>query len=382
MVCGCPRQAVELPADAARQVSAPAEEAAPSPVVAHFIFVVPPADGLYPEREVLTTEFSEAAQQVFPAAGWEYRELKLSEHVFTEWRGVMRDEIDSFPMVIFSYHPCYAAFLCDLAERPDIREASYILALTPVKEDASPLITVLEFRTEELGFLAGAALAGRTMSGHLATICFDDEVGARFTTGFRQGAGMARSGATHAKLFVKRSDLIGGVESAEYLQGILDQADDRYGSRMSIDAVALMLGPLAEPFVGSLAGSEMTLTLGPIPMDEVARGLVLTSTCINFGNLPGFIVDHANELNLLRPSRPVGPAGKLDERLVPGLGGHQQRRAVKYVSVGLADGLVGCTGFQQYQRFRSLPDDFLREMEYYSKSILTGEIRVVSGMEE
>ncbi len=288
----------------------------------------------------------------------------------------MRKEIDSFPMVVFSYHPCYAAFFCDLAEQAEVRTASYLLALTPVKTDASPLINVLEFRTEELGYLAGATLAHSTVAGHLATICFDEEIGERFVAGFRQGMQEPRSGATLSALYVSRSDLLGKSESVKFLAKLLTDAGSRYQDGMGIDAVAFLTGLLAEPFIKTLPRSDVIVTAGPLSMDDTEPRVVLTSTYIDFAMLPQYIVENAEDLGLLRPqrgSRGVEPRGP---EIAASIGEAQTSWGTRYIPVGLADGLLNYTGFASYERFRSLPEEFAGDIAYYYRAICAGEIEV------
>jgi len=374
LLCGCPRQEQSHEPFSPKQRAQPARQA--ETPTAHFLFVIPPPDPLYPEREYFTSEFSAAAQDVLAAAGWEYRELRLYEHPKNEWHAVMKEELDSYPMIVFSYHKIYMPLFCELAQRIEIRDVSYLLALTPVRSGASSLINVLEFRTEELGYLAGAALAGVTVSSHLATVCFDDEIGERFTAGFYQGMTEQRSGATLSAIVVSRSDLIGRDDSVKLLSTRLEKENHRLSSGMSIDSFAFFTGPLAEPFILSLPARSANATFGPVPEYDIKTGVLMTSTYIDFGMLPQYLVENADELGLLKPVKPVGSA---DEVLSPhhvDIGGTLPSRGVQYIPVGLADGVLNYSGFSYSERFRALPEGLASDIDYYYRAICAGEIEV------
>lgn len=374
LLCACPRQEPsEKPAAPGRKPMPTRQAERPS---AHFLFVIPPPDPLYPEREYFTSELSAAAQDMFAAAGWEYRELRLYEHPMNEWHAVMKKELDSYPMVVFSYQQIYMPLFCDLAKHIEIRDASYLLALTPVKASASSLINVLEFRTEELGFLAGAALAGVTVSSHLATVCFDDEIGERFTAGFYQGMTEQRSGATLSAIVVSRSDLIGRDDSVELLTTRLEQENRRLSSGMSIDSLAFFTGPLAEPFILSLPARSANATFGPVPEYDIQTGILMTSTYIDFGRIPQFIVENADGLGLLTPVRSVGSGDKAVSQHQVQIGRAIPSRGVQYIPVGLADGVLNYSGFSHSKRFRGIPEGLASDIDYYYRAICAGEIEV------
>lgn len=373
-LCACPRQ--EQP----REPRPPVKRAQPAPQtgkpIAHFLFVIPPPDPLYPEREYFTSEFSAAAKDVFAAAGWDYREVHLYEHPINEWHAVMKKELNHYPMVVFSYHANYMPLFCDLAKHIEIRAASYVLALTPVKSKASSLINVIEFRTEELGFLAGAALAGVTISSHLSTVCFDDEIGERFTAGFYQGMIEQRSGATLSAIVVSRSDLIGRDDSVALLTSRLEKENRRLGSGMSIDSIAFFTGPLAEPFVLSLPARSANATFGPVPEYDIQTGVLLTSAYIDFGRIPPFLVENADGLDLLKPVRPVENGSEIPSPYQVNIGGSLKSRGVQYIQAGLADGVLNYSGFSHSKRFRALPEGLAADVEYYCRAIIAEEIKV------
>lgn len=374
LLCGCPRQEPSHEPFAPRQRAQPARQV--ERPTAHFLFVIPPPDPLYPEREYFTSEFSAAAKDAFAAAGWEYREVRLYEHPMNEWHAVMKKELDSYPMIAFSYHQIYMPLFCELATHIEIRDASYVLALTPVKSGASSLINVLEFRTEELGFLAGAALAGVTISSHLATVCFDDEIGERFTAGFYQGMTEQRSGATLSAIVVSRSDLIGREDSVELLTTRLEKENHRLSSGMSIDSFAVFTGSLAEPFIMSLPAPSANATFGPVPEYDIQTGVLMTSTYIDFGRIPQFIVENADGLGLLKPVRPVSDDDELLSQHKVQIGGALPSRGVQYISMGLVDGVLNYSGFSHGMRFRALPEGLASDIDYYYSAICAGEIEV------
>jgi len=374
LLCGCPRQEQSHETLAPRQR---AERARPAgKPLAHFLFVIPPPDPLYPEREYFTSEFSAAAESVFAAAGWKYHEVRLYEHPMNEWHAVMKDELNHYPTVVFSYHKNYMPLFCDLAEHIEIRDASYVLALTPVKSGASSLINVLEFRTEELGFLAGATLAGVTVSGHLATVCFDDEIGERFTAGFYQGMTEQRSGATLSAITIARSDLIGREDSVALLTSRLEDENRRLGSGMSIDSLASFTGPLAKPFVKSLPARNVNATFGPVPEYDIQTGILLTSVYVDFGGIPQFLVENADRLGLLKPVKPVGNGNEILSTYKVDVGGTLKSRGVQYIPVGLADGVLNYSGFSHSKRFRALPEGLAKDLDYYYRAICAEEIKV------
>jgi len=374
LLCACPRQEQSHEPFAPAQRVQSARQAGRPP--AHFLFVIPPPDPLYPEREYFTSEFSAAAQEVFATAGWEYREVRLYEHPMNEWHAVMKKELNHHPMVVFSYHKVYMPLFCELAKHIEIPDASYLLALTPVKSGASSLINVLEFRTEELGFLAGAALAGVTVSSHLATVCFDDEIGERFTAGLYQGMTEQRSGATLSAIVVSRSDLIGREDSVALLTSRLEKENHRLSSGMSIDSLAFFIGPLAEPFIMSLPARSANATFGPVPEYDIQTGVLMTSTYIDFGGIPQFIVENADGLGLLTPISPVGNGNEVLSPYRVDVGGTLASRSVQYIPVGLADGVINYSGFSHSKRFRALPEGLASDIDYYHRAICAGEIEV------
>jgi hypothetical protein len=374
LLCACPRQEQSHEPFAPRQRAQPARQ--PERPTAHFLFVIPPPDPLYPEREYFTSEFSAAAQNVFATAGWEYREVRLYEHPMNEWHAVMKKELNHYPLVVFSYHKVYMPLFCELATRIEIRDVSYVLALTPVKSGASSLINALEFRTEELGFLAGAALAGVTVSSHLAAVCFDDEIGERFTSGLYQGMTEQRSGATLSAIVVSRSDLIDRDDSVDLLTSRLEKENHRLSSGMSIDSLAFFTGPLAKPFITSLPARSANATFGPVPEYDIQTGVLLTSTYIDFGGIPQFIVENADGLGLLKPVSPVSDDDEVLSHYQVDVGGTLRSRGVQYIPVGLADGVLNYSGFSHSKRFRALPEGLASDIDYYYRAICAGEIEV------
>jgi hypothetical protein len=374
ILCACPRQ------EQSSQSLTPAHRAKSTPQLvkptAHFLFVIPPPDPLYPEREYFTSEFSAAAENAFSTVGWEYREVRLYEHPMNEWHAIMKKELNFYPMIVFSYHQAYMPLFYDLSKHIEIRDASYLLALTPVKAGASSLINVLEFRTEELGFLAGAALAGVTVSSHLATVRFDDEIGERFTRGVYQGMTEQRSGATLSELVVSRSDLIGREDSVALLISRLEKENRRLSSGMSIDSIAFFIGPLAEPFIMSLPARSANATFGPIPEYDIQTGALLTCVYIDFGKLPQFIAENADELGLLKPVRPVGDSDEVLSHYQVDVGKALPSQSAQYISVGLADGVLNYSGFSHSKRLRSLPEGLTKDIDYYYRAICAGEIEV------
>ncbi len=370
----CPRQEAAPERTVLQERTEPAPK--PQRPSAHFLFVVPPPDPLYPEREHFTSEFSAAAKKVFPAAGWDYRELRLYEHPMNEWHAIMREELDSYPMIVFSYHKSYMSLFCELAEHIEVRCVSYMLALTPVKPDASSLINVLEFRTEELGYIAGATLAGVTVSGHLATICLDDASGQRFTAGFYQGMTEQRSGATLSEIVVSRSDLADQQDGIKLLATRLEEENRRLSSGMSIDSVGSFAGPLTEPFILSLPGRSINATCGPVPNYDIQTGVLLTSTYIDFGRLPQYLVENADDLRLLKPVRKTSSADQSESQFRMQAGGTLGSRGPQYISLGLAEGLLNYSGFSHAKRFRTLPEGLATDVDYYYRAICAGEIEV------
>jgi hypothetical protein len=231
----------------------------PTPA-AYVIFVPPPEDPLRPERAFFNAEFSKAAQEVFPANNWSYKEVELSKNLFSEWEGIMYDAMSDTPTIIFSYDNTYVSLLTALAKHTEKRVATYVFILSTVREDESSLVKVLEPRTEELGFLAGAALARMTRTAHLATVTYETYEGDRFVAGFYQGASEERGAVTHSAVYVKREDLIGAEESALLISGKLATAAKRYKGGLGIDGIALFIGQLAEPFVQALPPTGVYVT--------------------------------------------------------------------------------------------------------------------------
>ncbi len=374
-ISACPKRIHEAsPALGSAHAQPEANVPAPTPM-AYVIFVPPPPDPLVPEREVFTSEFSLAAKDAFANANWAYREVKLYERPMNEWAQVMTQEINSFPTVIFTYHGSYTALFAEMASRSEVPAASYVLALTTVKSGESPLIKVLEPRMEELGFVAGAALARVSQTAHLATVTFKDYEGDRFVAGFFQGLLEERGSASHSAIYLDRSDLIGAEDSAALIAGRLRDASNKLTDGRAIDGVALFIGPLAQPFIDAQPPNALFEVTGPSPLDIPERGVV-TSCYMDFGKIPQFLVEHAEDLNLFTPKGANTIRKGADLRLMPNIGKIDFGGGAQYVSVGLAEGVLNYTGLAQYARKHQLPRGLEADIERYIAAIKSGEIKV------
>lgn len=372
LLCACPKRYHQ--ADPPPERGAPAQEAnVPLPVPpANVVFVPPPPDPLLPERETFTAEFSKAANGVFPNASWTYREVKLYEHPKNEWAQVMLKEISRFPTVVVSYHGTYTALFTEMASKPEVPAASYILMLTPVKSGASPLIKVLEPRMEEVGFLAGITLATISQTTHLASATFKDYEGDRFVSGFYQGVKEVRGSVTHSAIYFTRSELIGAEDSAANISSKLVSAGDKLPDRRGIDSIALFLGPLAKPFIEtSLADGYFAIT-GPAPLEIPDTGIV-TSFYIDFGKIPQFLVENAEELKFFSPKGANIIREGADMRQLPNVGNVKFGGNVQYVSVGLKEGILNYTGFALYQKRGRLPAGLENDIQRITSEIIAGE---------
>ncbi len=374
-ISACPKRVHQ--ADPA-QGSTPAAQEANVPVPtppAYVIFVPPPPDPLVPERDVFTAEFSLAAKDAFANANWSYREVKLYEHPMNEWAQVMRKEIDSFPVVIFTYHGVYTALFTEMASRSEVPAASYVMTLTTVKSGESPLIKVLEPRMEELGFVAGAALARVSQTAHLATLTLKNYEGDRFVAGFFQGLKEERGEASHSAIYMERGDLIGAQDSAAFITGKLGDASKKFTDGRAIDAVALFIGPLAQPFIDTQPPDTFFAVTGPSPLDIPEHGVV-TSCYMDFGMIPQFLVDHADDLKLFTPKGANTIRKGANSRMMPNIGNIDLGGGVQYVSIGLAEGILNYTGLAQYARKHQLPRGLEADIERYIAAIKSGEIKV------
>lgn len=374
-ISACPKRVYQAdPAQGQTPGSQEANVPVPTPP-AYVIFVPPPPDPLVPEREVFTAEFSLAAKQAFANANWSYREVKLYEHPINEWAQVMRQEITNFPTVIFSYHGVYTALFTDMASRSEVPATSYVLTLTTVKEEESPLIKVLEPRMEELGFISGAALARVSQTAHLATITLKNYEGDRFVAGFFQGLQEERGAASHSAIYMERSDLIGAQDSAAFIAGKLSDASRKFTDGRTIDAVALFIGPLARPFLEAQPPGTFLAVTGPSPLDIPERGVV-TSCYMDFGMIPQFLIDHAEDMKLFTPKGANTIRKGADSRMKPNIGNIDFGGGVQYVSVGLSEGILNYTGMAQYARKHELPQGLEADVERYIAAIKSGEIKV------
>jgi hypothetical protein len=346
----------------------------PTPV-AHVIFLPPPADPLYPERETYNTEFAKAAQEVFTANNWSYKEVKLSEHLFSEWEDLLAEAITDTSTIVFTYDTCYVPLLMKMARQPEKRVATYIVTLAPVPDDVSSLLMVLEPRMEELGFLAGAALARMSATTHLATVTFDNYEGGRFVAGFYQGVSEERGSVSHTSINIERGDLVGAQESAQMISGKLAGAAKRFKAGMGMDGVALLLGPLAKPFVQSLPPTGLQAVCGPVPMDDPMHGVV-TSVYMDFGRIPQYFVDNAEKLDLLTPRVPIITRAEGGAGITSMPGQVSSDAHTQYISVGLAEGILNWTGMSQYASKHSLPEGLEQDIQRYAAAIISGEMKV------
>jgi hypothetical protein len=374
-ISACPKRIHQAsPAPGSTPAQQEANVPPPTPHV-YFIFVPPPPDPLVPERDVFTSEFSLAAKDAFANANWSYREVKLYEHPMNEWAQVMTQEINSFPTVIFTYHGSYTALFTEMASRSEVPAASYVLTLTTVKSGESPLIKVLEPRMEELGFVAGAALARVSQTAHLATVTLKDYEGDRFVAGFFQGLQEERGSASHSAIYMDRSDLIGAQDSAAFIAGKLGDASKKFTDGRAIDSVALFIGPLAQPFIDSQPPDTFFAVTGPAPLDIPEHGVV-TSCYMDFGKIPQYLIEHAEDLKLFTPKGANTIRKGADSRMMPNIGNIDLGTGVQYVSVGLAEGILNYTGLAQFARKHQLPRGLEADIERYIAAIKSGEIKV------
>jgi hypothetical protein len=372
----CPKHiAGTTPPPVTRPPKIQAPNVLPPTPVAHVIFIPSPVDPLYPERETYNAEFAKAALEVFTANNWSYKEVKLSEHIFSEWEDIMLEAITDTPTIVFTYDTCYVPLLMKMARQPEKRIATYIVTLAPVPDDVSPLLMVLEPRMEELGFLAGAALARMSTTTHLATVTFDNYEGGRFVAGFYQGVSEERGSVSHTAIYVERGDLIGAQESAQYISGKLAGAAKRFKAGMGIDGVALLLGPLVKPFIQSLPPAGFHAACGPVPMDDPMHGVV-TSVYMDFGKIPQYLVDNAEDLNLLAPKVPTIARSEGGVGITSRTRGAASEAHTQYISVGLADGILNWTGMSQFAGKHSLPEGLEKDIQRYAAAIISGEMKV------
>lgn len=253
--------------------------------------------------------------------------------------------------------------------------ASYVLTLTAVKEGESPLIKVLEPRMEELGFVAGATLARVSRTAHLATVTLKDYEGDRFVVGFFQGLQEESGSASQSAIYLDRSDLIGAEDSAAFIAGKLSGASNKFTDGRAIDSIALFIGPLAQPFIEAQPPDGFLAVAGPSPLDIPERGVV-TSCYMDFGKIPQFLIDHAEDLKLFTPKGANTIRKGADSRMMTNIGNIDLGTGVQYVSVGLAEGILNYTGLAQYARKHEIPRGMEADIERYIAAIKSGEIKV------
>jgi basic membrane lipoprotein Med (substrate-binding protein (PBP1-ABC) superfamily) len=375
LIAACNRpETAERPDAAARR---PEPSAQRGPPVAHFLFVIPPPDPKYPEREVFTPAFSQAAKDAFAAANWEYREIRLYEKPTTEWISIMRQELDSYPTVVFSYHDTYTYLFVKLSETFEVRPANYVLALASIPPEASSLFFRMDFRMEEPGYIAGAALAHLSRTGRIAVLSFEEEWCDRFVAGFTQGVREVRAGSSVTDLRVKRKELVAPEEGLELIWGMLDKVKQHSMSGLGVDAVAVLASGLGESFITSLEGSSSYAIAGITPPPDEAYRSVVFSSVVDFGQLPLFFVKNADDIGLFRIDEPVKlNEGAKDSLYVPKPGRSVPTGGVKVITIGLRDDVIKLVGLTGYESFSRLPDEVKTEITYYERAIKAGEIPI------
>ena len=361
--------------DAAPQMAAPAAQQGPP--IAHFLFVIPPPYPKYPEREVFTSSFSQAAQGAFAAANWEYREIRLYEKPTTEWQSIMRQELDSYPTVVFSYHDTYTYLFVKLSETFEVRSANYVLALASLPPEASSFFFRIDLLLEEPGYIAGAALAHLSRTGRITVLGFEEDWCDRFVAGFTQGVREVRAGSSVTDLRVKRMELVDADEGLELIWGMLDKVKQRSMSGLGVDAVAVLASGLGEPFIGSLADASIYATAGITPPPDEAYRSVVFGTVVDFSRLPLYFVENADAIGLFKIEKPV----KLKEEVrnspyMPTPGHGSPVGGVKVITIGLSDEVIKLVGLTGYESFSRLPDEVKTEIAYYERAIKAGEIPI------
>lgn len=375
LIAACNRPETAERPDAATQRPAPSVQQGPP--IAHFLFVIPPPDPKYPEREVFTLAFSQAAKDAFAAANWEYREIRLYEKPTTEWISIMRQELDSYPTVVFSYHDVYSHLFVKLSETFEVRSANYVLALSSIPPEASSLFFRMDFRMEEPGYIAGAALTHLSRTGRIAVLGFEEDWCDRFVAGFTQGVRDVRVGSSVTDLRVKRKELVAPEEGLEIIWGMLDKVKQHSMSGLGVDAVAVLAGSLGEPFIGSLEGASIYVTAGITPPTDEAYRSVVFSTVVDFSRLPLYFVENADAIGLFKIEKPV----KLKEEVrnspyMPTPGHGSPVGGVKVITIGLRDEVIKLVGLTGYESFSRLPDEVKTEITYCERAIKAGEIPI------
>ncbi len=344
-----------------------------------FLFVVPPPDPKYPEREVFTPAFSKAAEDAFAAANWEYREIRLYEKPTTEWIPLMRKEIDSYPTVVFSYHDTYSYLFVRLSETVGVRSANYVLALSSIPPEASSQIFRLDFRMEELGFIGGVALAHMSRTGHIAVLSFEEEWCDRFVAGFTQGVREIRAGARVADLRVSRMELVDTRETADFIWGLVGEAKSRSSSGLGVDAIAVLASGSADPFISSLMPARIDAISGITPPHgEWCRALVL-AVLIDFGRLPLFFVENADNVGLFKIDVPVRlREGAEDSPYMPKTGRGGSLGGVKVITAGMREGVLRVAWPPEESVRSRFPDEVESDIAYYERAIEAGEVPIYS----
>ncbi len=357
----------------------------PAPHVAQVIFLPPPKNELYPEREQLAEAFRKSAESTFNQAGWLFTELDLSKILFTKWGEEIANAVVKRKVLVFTFGDAYVPFLKELAWDKRFN-LTVVVALTSPLAKTSPRVVELSFNAEEIGFLAGIMASQLTVTGNVAVFAFsDDYYSDLMVAGLSQGLLLERRGAHVRDLRISRQDAA-SPQNSKKLASLFENANKGLDPRFGIDVVVSFLGALGEEFMRSLAEGGTPVISSLVYREEKSRKAFVTSLLYDFSSLPAFLVKNEQKLQLFRnyplikdaqiPSKGQTTASQVDSQE------QEYPSGPRVYQVGLKDGLITTSGFRDYQRFHSLPIDFLETLDYYTKAIIAGEIKIKKELPE
>jgi|GEM_PF-1954198 len=346
-----------------------------------LLFIPPPVSPQHPERAILTEQFRHGAAQSLADAGWRFRELDLAALPGSSWGSSVLAAGGNGPVVIFSYQDDFLGLLRGLVTEPGMEPATVVVALVEPRQELPPQFLLLEFHSEELGFIAGIIAGEMTVDGHVATYGFTgDYYSDLFVAGFWQGLMLGRSGASLRDLRVSRNEVADAKEGARLMGEMLNRVNREYDPQFAVDFSAFWTYPLGEEFAHDVAALPLPIVVGPVPSRDVSGGAPVTSLYYDFSAIPRFLVENAEELGLLEVPSPLDQKQEDDETA-----GAERARAPRSVSPALGprrveirmdSGLMKIGGFDAYRRYNPLPADLLKTVEFYLKSLQLGELEV------